>query len=375
VRILWLPHQDWTFVRGGQREYRLGQALASSGHEVHFVTWREVRSRPGSALSSLRARSWDEEGFTIHQARRVPNVVGRRLHEKSGRGLRINEQLHSRAVRRLVAEQNFDVVLCGISHQAVGLPPGDLPIPLVFDYLDYKLERWPELEAAYMERAEAVLCTSKVLVERARSMHAHAYYLPNGVDVARAAAGDGERVRSRYDLAGNKVVSLIGVTASERLFYVEAMATVAREVPSLAFLLVGDGGELGQAMTRRGRELGLRVVATGPVPPSEVADFFAATDVGLYPGEKNAYFDAACPLKILEYTAAHKPVVATDLAELRNWSFPNVRLAAPTPEDFAREIKLALESQHDYPDLSDFEWRSLGGRLLAILEEVAGRAA
>ena len=49
------------------------------------------------------------------------------------------------------------------------------------------------------------------------------------------------------------------------------------------------------------------------MPPSEVADFFAATDVGLYPGDKNAYFDAASPLKILEYTAAGKPVACVRL--------------------------------------------------------------
>jgi glycosyltransferase involved in cell wall biosynthesis len=372
MRLLWLPHQDWTFVRRGQREHRLAQVLRSV-HDVQFVTWREVRTRPATMLSSLRARTWSEDGFTVHQVRRIPNFLGRRVHERSGRGLRVNEWLHGRAVRRIVERERIDLVLCGISHQAVGLPPADLPVPLVFDYLDFKLERWPELEAEYMQRADAVLCTSRVLVERSERLHSLPYYLPNGVDLGAAGSADGERVRRQYGLNGAKVVSLIGVTASPDPFYVDAIADVARAVPGLVFMLVGDGGELGDAIRRRAGERDLRVVATGPVPPSEVADFFAATDVGLYPGDKNAYFDAASPLKVLEYTAARRPVVATDLAELRNWGFPNLRLAAPTAEAFATEIQGALERPHEFPDLSGFEWSALGSRLVTILDEVAGR--
>jgi glycosyltransferase involved in cell wall biosynthesis len=372
MRILWLPHQDWGFIRRGQREFRVASAIGDL-HEFHFLTWREVRARPATVLSSFHAKTWHENGFTIHQTRRVPNFLGSRVHSRSARGLRVNEWLHGRAVHRVVKREGIDLVICGISHQAVGLPPDDLSVPLVFDYLDFKLEAWPALEAEYMRRADAVLCTSQVLVARVERLHPHSYYLPNGVDLGAAAGADGARVRREYGLEDARVVSLIGITASTDLFYVDGLAAVAQEFPNLAFLLVGDGGQLARSMIDRAGERGLRVVATGPVPPSEVADFFAASDVGLYPGDKNAYFDAASPLKVLEYSAAHKPVVATDLEELRNWGFPNLRLAAPSAESFAREIKAALEQPHESPDLGDFEWSSLARRLDAILAEVAAR--
>jgi glycosyltransferase involved in cell wall biosynthesis len=372
MRILWLPHHHWRFIRQGQREYRLAQAIKDV-HDIHFLTWLEVRTQPTAALEALRAKAWTEEGLSLHQARRLPNFVGQRVHESSARGLRVNELLHQRAVRELVRKEQIDLVICGISHQSVGLPPDDLDVPLAFDYLDYKLEAWPEVEAAYMRIADAAMCTSQVLVERVQRLHPYAYYLPNGVDLRAAAAANATRVRAQYNLDGATVVSLIGVTASSHLFYVDGIAAAARDVPDLVFLLVGDGGALGDAMIRRARELGLRTVATGPIPPSQVADFFAATDVGLYPGDQTAYFDAACPLKVLEYSAAGKPVVATDLAELRNWSFPNVRLARPTANAFAREIKLALKQPHERPDLDDFSWSHLSSRLLAILAEIASR--
>ena len=371
MRILWLPHLHWEFIRVGQREFRFAGAIKDL-HDVHFVTWLAVR-RPSGALQALRSKTWREDGLTIHQVPRVLNIVGQRVHEKSARGLRINEILHQRAVRQLVRREGIELVICSISHQAVGLPPADLEVPVIFDYLDFKLEAWPDVEKAYMRVADAVVCTSQVLVERVQRLHPNVYSLPNGVDLDAAATADGERVRVQYGLHGAKVVSLIGVTASSHLFYIDAIADIARRFDNVVFLLVGEGRELGEAMIARARQLGLSTVATGQVSPGEVADFYAATDVGLYPGDQTAYFDAASPLKVLEYSAAGTPVVATDLAELRNWGFPNVHLAAPTPEAFARALASALTERHESPDLSPFSWPNLTARLLEILREVSER--
>jgi glycosyltransferase involved in cell wall biosynthesis len=372
MRILWLPHHHWGFIKEGQREQRLAEAIKDV-HEMHFLTWQVARPNPASILGALRSARWRDNDFWIHQMRRVPNLAGQRLHEASGRGLRINEYLFGRAIRQIVANEKIELVLCGIGHQSVGLPPAGLPVPLIFDYLDYKLERWPDVETGYLERADAVTCTSRVLLERIEARHPRSYYLPNGVDLSAAAAADGERVRREHGLENAKVVSLIGVTASAQPFWVDAIAEAMSTVPELVFLVVGDPGELGEMLHRRTQERGVRLIATGPIPPSEVADFYAATDVGLYPGDKNAYFDAASPLKVLEYTAAGKPVVATDLAELRNWAFPNIHLAEPSAEAFAREIVLALGQPHDFPDLSEFSWPHLAERLKAIIDEVSTR--
>jgi hypothetical protein len=66
-------------------------------------------------------------------------------------------------------------------------------------------------------------------------------------------------------------------------------------------------------------------------------------------------------------------VVATDLAELRNWAFPNVRLARPTTNEFASAIRDALTLPHSFPDMSAYTWPALGERLLSILDEVLDR--
>ncbi len=155
------------------------------------------------------------------------------------------------------------------------------------------------------------------------------------------------------------------------------MAEAARAEPDIVFLAVGAGGLLPHEglgpFEARCRERGVRFVATGLVPHDAVADYFMATDVGLYPGDANPYFDAACPLKILEYSAAGKPVVATDLAELRRLAFPNVYLAPPEPSAFAAAIIRALNERTSMPDLTAFDWDVLAREFETACETLVRR--
>jgi len=176
--------------------------------------------------------------------------------------------------------------------------------------------------------------------------------------MARIDLGERDRARSELGLQGKRVVSLIGLTSSPSLFFVDALALAARQVPNIVFLVVG-GGDLLRPIMVRCQQLGLPFVATGWVPSNEVANYFAATDLGLYAGDSNAYFDAACPIKVLEYTAARRPVVATDLEELRRIAFPNVRLSPPDPVRFASAIITSLREPTEFADVSGFEWATL----------------
>jgi glycosyltransferase involved in cell wall biosynthesis len=354
----------------GQREWHLIRRLLPRGHEVHVVTWEGIRG-PGALLRTMMSRTTREGAFVIHRAPRFPNPVGRLTHDYA-RGFLPNEWLFQRHLRQILAREQFDVFVYGISHKAVGLPPSDVSVPRVFDYLD--LVVYPEIEAEYLRSSDLILCTSSVLVDRVRGLGGQPRYLPNGVDARRIASGRAALVRSKYGLEGKKVVSLIGLTCSPTLFFIDAIAEAARTVPDLVFLAVGGSGwlpheGLGRFATRC-RERGVPLVTTGPISHEAVADYFMATDVGLYPGDANPYFDAACPLKVLEYSAAGKPVVATDLAELRRLAFPNVYLAPPEPKAFAAAIIRALNERTSMPDLSVFDWDVLARDFEAACERL-----
>jgi glycosyltransferase involved in cell wall biosynthesis len=361
MRILWVPDLPWAAMEG-QRQWHFINRLLGRGHDIEVLTWEEIGSARG-LLRTLGSRTERNGPLTIHRARRLPNPVGRITGDYS-RGFRPNEWLFRRQIRSILASRPFDLLVYGLSNQAVGLPPFDVSVPRVFDYLD--LCAYPAVEDEYLRHSDLVFCTSTVLVDRVRARNARAVYVPNGVDRQRIAAGRPDVVRQRLDLVGKKVVSLIGLTYSRTLFFVDAIAEAARQVPDLVFLAVGGSGWLpgrdSGGLEARCRELGVPLVTTGRVPNAVVADYFMASDVGLYPGDANPYFDAACPIKVLEYSAAGKPVVATDLAELRRFSWPNVYLAPPKPKEFGASIVRAFRERTAMPDLAAFEWNVLAQR-------------
>jgi len=272
------------------------------------------------------------------------------------RGLWANEQLFRFYTRQLVRNLGIDVLVYGLGHRAVGLPPFDLPIARVFDCLDLII--YPEIEAAYIANSDVILCTSRVLVDRLQKFGREGVYVPNGVSMSRIALGQRDRTRAELGLQGKRVVSLIGLTSSPSLFFVDALALAAEQMRDIVFLVVG-GGDLLRPIVERCRQLGLRFVATGRIPNKEIANYFAATDLGLYAGDANPYFHAACPIKVLEYTAARRPVVATDLEELRRIALPNVRLSPPDPARFASAIITSLREPTEFADVSGFEWATL----------------
>jgi glycosyltransferase involved in cell wall biosynthesis len=375
MKLLWIPHKDWPSL-DGQRERWLLDSWPNPEDELHVLTWQPARD-VGNPLLSFSWSTNRQGRVTVHSRPRIPNLLGRhaigRFGKDRARGLWPNEQLFRFYARQLIRTLGIDVLVYGLGHQAVGLPPFDVPLARVFDCLD--LITNPDVEAEYIANSDLVLCTSHVLLDRLKAFGKQGVYVPNGVSMSRIASGQRDRTRAELGLAGKQVVSLIGLTSSPSLFFVDALALAARQLPNLVFLIVGGGDLLGP-IVERCQMLRVPFVKTGWVPNAQIGHYFAATDVGLYAGDANAYFDAACPIKVLEYTAARRPVVATDLQELRRLAFPNVRLASPDPARFASEIIASLCEPTEFADISGFEWATLARtlrRTLADMVEVEAR--
>jgi len=342
------------------------ESWPNSSDELHILTWQPAQGF-GRPLASLGWSTFKAGRATVHSRPRIPNVMGRYI-KNYKHGLRANERLFRRHTRRLVRTLGIDVLVYGIGRfSLVGWPPFDLPIPRVFDYLD--LCSYPEVEAAYVTHSDVVLCTSSVLRDRVQTLGKPAVHIPNGIRMGRITGGHRDATRAELGLEGKQVVSLIGLTSSPSLFFVDALAIAARQIPDLVFLLVGGGTPL-QPIVNRCQQLGVPYKATGWVPSSEIGNYFAASDLGLYPGDADPYFDAACPIKVLEYTAARRPVVATDLEELRRMAFTNVRLAPPNPAAFAEAIVSSLRRPSEFADVSGFEWATIAAAARETIAKV-----
>ena len=94
----------------------------------------------------------------------------------------------------------------------------------------------------------------------------------------------------------------------------EAAADVLSRVPSVAFVLVGGTDEDRRRLQRKLQpELASRIHFAGRIPREKVASFLKVADVLVSP----RLFGSNTPLKIMEYKAAGKPIVASDIAAHR----------------------------------------------------------
>ncbi|MBF0372041.1 MAG: glycosyltransferase family 4 protein [Alphaproteobacteria bacterium] len=138
----------------------------------------------------------------------------------------------------------------------------------------------------------------------------------NGVDRRRFAPGiDGTALRRRLGIDDKVVLGFVGfIRAWHGLVRVADAMAHLNDLRDLHLLVAGDGPAR-QELEERARALGLadRVTVMGVVPHDEMPEVIAAFDVALQPCSV-AY---ASPLKLFEYMAMGKAVVAPALENIR----------------------------------------------------------
>ncbi len=95
----------------------------------------------------------------------------------------------------------------------------------------------------------------------------------------------------------------------------DAFVSLSMEIGNLRLVLVGDGPERSNVERRIAAEgLSDRVVFPGRIPHEDLAPWISMFDIGVMPNS-NEY---GSPMKIFEYMAMGKPVVAADYGPLRD---------------------------------------------------------
>ena len=173
-------------------------------------------------------------------------------------------------------------------------------------------------EAALWRGADVVLPVTQVLARQVVEARRHGQgvqVIPNGANLdrrpARCAA---EAVRKRLGLAPGALV--LGFAGFVRAWHgvgwaIEALPTL----PSHVHLVVaGDGPALGELQARaEALGIGARVLLMGRVPHDQIADHIAAFDIAL----QTAATPYASPLKLFEYMALGRAIIAPDQENIR----------------------------------------------------------
>lgn len=114
-------------------------------------------------------------------------------------------------------------------------------------------------------------------------------------------------------------------------------------------VLVGDGEALPKLkLIAEEMRLANYLLFSGWVDRASVARYLSAADICVAPEPSNQYNDASTMIKIMEYMALGKPIVAFDLPEHRFSAQNSALYACPNNEyEFARQIQILM----DHPDL------------------------
>ncbi len=193
---------------------------------------------------------------------------------------------------------------------------------------------WPAYEEAYdriRRRGHRVAAVSQVLLDRLAPT-APNRVVPNGIAVeewARPAAPP-----SRFTALPGPRLLYVG-TLDDRLD-TGALRHVATRFTGASVVLVGT--EVGNSLASlRGLP---NVHILPPVPRAEVAALVHAADACIMPHRRTALTEAMSPLKLYEYMAGGRPVVATDLPPVRGVDPRIVVVSAGA--DFADAVESAL---------------------------------
>jgi glycosyltransferase involved in cell wall biosynthesis len=271
-----------------------------------------------------------------------------------------------------------------------GLPSIELP----YHYPGLRgsplLHKLRERELATLALSDAIVTQSNVTRDYLESIGAErgrVTVVRNGVDLARFTA------TPLPDTTGRAPVLLYVGTFAEWQGLddlLNAVASLSSRGP-LRVRIVGRARKRQRRhLEKRIGKLGLEGVVTvePPIPHDDVPALIRSADICVAPlelGERNVT-QGCCPLKILEYLACGRPVVATNLPVVRELVREDAEalLFAPGKSaDFARQLARLLEDRELGSRIAEagaararreFGWDAAGRGLLTVYERLLGTA-
>lgn len=396
MRILWVPHAPLGF--GRSRAEHLMETLAKR-HEVYALNFNvhQERFRYLSDLLRYRPRQ-NPAGYEEIPLTRIPKAEW------------LNTLFLNRAIIREAWRRRCDVVVLSPNPYLIGyvnFARLRQYIPIVCDYVDdgawseeddkgqasgegasrrsvrrrrATARAWPGYVRSYVESSDAVICVSRLLTQQARTVNPLSFFIPNGVDLARFKAYRAAHTVRECKLALGIdpevfVISIIGMTCSSRLYFVDATLALARSGRKVLLLLVGPSPLLPEILRRaQGADDIVRI--EGTVPYQEIMKYFMATDVGLYAVDDEPYYHRASPLKIFEYAAMGKRVVVAPwLDEVARNLLPNVSFCEPDAEPLAKHISFLADNEPTCVEsnLSSYDWTVLAAQVEYVLAQIIAR--
>lgn len=290
-------------------------SLVDSGGNVKKSNGNQTDGFLQSVVKSLKRITWVWEvmqvlfniyaGFLVWKGiiRRKPDVVYKR---------HSNLDVSPLAVSRMMGVPTILEVNClfaSKAHQNMD--------PVFFTRVTRIIEKWA------FSLADKVLVVSSPLRQQLIDMGVPKEKIllqPNGADPLKfnPESFDPKEMRDKFDLHGKVVVGWTGILRKwhDLGLLVEVIEGVKNIYPDVRLLLIGDGPER-TSLERLAKHKGVEneVIFVGRVPHGDIPLYLSVIDIAVASGDLSNY---ASPMKILEYMAMRKPVLAPRMKNIED---------------------------------------------------------
>jgi glycosyltransferase involved in cell wall biosynthesis len=370
-RILFIPHHPET----PGIKIRINEIAKKMApiHDTFLLSWNSVLNE-----YSLKNRSivlikdlFKTTSLSFHDGMQVVSLPT--LH----RPVSLARWFNRRMLMRFIRDMKIDVVING-SYYLFTLPEmkyckyivdlADLPMDPSSPYVDLYTKK----EA---HKCDAITAASLGLVEYVKSNYDRdAQYLPNGLDLDKmknVSNHDILDIKKKYNLVGKYIIGYIGNIGTwvNVELAVNAFEAFNKERPDAVMLWVGESKNLGHLQKKYALK---NVIFTGGIH-NNIETYFRAIDVGIIPTVKSPFQDMAFHLKLIEYTAAGKPIISTPLETSVKLGFPNIIFATENAALWTEALHKAsiMKFQERWFDCADsYDWHAICEKLNNIIDSL-----
>jgi uncharacterized SAM-binding protein YcdF (DUF218 family)/glycosyltransferase involved in cell wall biosynthesis len=322
--IICVSSIDWDFIWQGHQE--IMSRLAADGHRVLFIENTGVRQLRVTDMGRVRdrLRNWRRGTKGFRQER--PNLfvysplVLPLPYSRIARW--INRQLMVRSLARWIKATSFSRPIVWTF----------LPTPLALDVIrqlgpvatiyhcvdefsssSADAKRIVTSEEELFRTADLVFVTSEKLRERASRYSEHVHLFPSGVSIEAFDSADAADTPVELKTLPRPIVGYVG--GLHQWVDQPLIEAAAAGMPNASIVLIGPE-QVDVSLLRKRSNIHI----LGQRPHEELARYINAFDVTLVPYRIADYTENVYPAKMNEYLAMGKPVIATDLAEVRRFN-------------------------------------------------------
>lgn len=329
MKILVIQETDW-IKRGPHNTHHLMERLSVKGHEIRVIDYEILWNSPENSHNLISKRK------VFHNYHKIINGGNIKVIRPSIVKFPVLNYIsliytHKKEIEKQIDEFNPDLIfnvgnlLNGYIAQKLAKKNG---IPTIFYVMDVIHKLVPEkcfqpfayyIEKTNIKNSKCVVSVNEGLREYTVSMGAkekHTHVIKTGVDSSLFNVNcNGNEIRHKYGINEDEIVLFFMGWLYPFSGLKEVAINLAENPDSKIKLLILGEGELREVLNDIKKNYGIehKIIMVDWQPYEEVPKYLAASDICLLPAYDNRIMRYIVPIKIYEYMAMGKPVIATRL--------------------------------------------------------------